>query len=148
MRRRVAAAAKNGTKTAPQPTTVDRRARLQSAREPDKNAMPEMLGAAHPGRLVPHPYSQADAAVAGVDALRAREDRQERPRAQEPARDDVPPVRRDLARARRGAAARRRSATCARRPTTWGRRYPRRSARRPPGAAASLDAAAQTEEDG
>merc|ERR1711903_356991 len=63
-----------------------------------------MLGAAHPGRLVPHPYGQADTALAGVDALRAREDREGRPRAQEPARDDVPPLRRNLARARRAAA--------------------------------------------
>ena len=66
--------------------------------------MPEMLGAAHPGRLVPRAHGQADAAVAGVDALRAREERrEERPRAQEPARDDVPPLRRHLARARRAA---------------------------------------------
>ena len=102
MRRRVAAPAKNGAKTAPLAAPVDSRARLQGAREPDKNALPKMLGAAHPRRLVPHTYGQADAAVAGVDALRAREERrEERPRAQEPARDDVPPLRRHLARARR-----------------------------------------------
>ena len=82
MRRRVAAAAKNGAKTAPQPTTVDRRARLQSAREPDKNSMSEMLGASHPGRLVPLADGEENEAVASVDALRAREERrEERPRA-------------------------------------------------------------------
>ena len=64
-----------------------------------------MLGAAHPGRLVPHTHGEENAAVTSVDALRAREDREGRPRAEKSARDDVPPLRRDLARARRAAAA-------------------------------------------